>query len=118
VSWLHTLIFEEQGCGMGYVAVFFAGALLCNCLPHLAGGLSGAPFPTPFAKPHGVGNSSPLVNFLWGAGNCVLGLYLLTLHPVTVGPNVGFLVLLAGALLLGSRLAVHFGRVRAGAKAQ
>ena len=98
---------------MGYVAVFFAGALLCNCLPHLACGLSGAPFPTPFAKPRGVGNSSPLVNFLWGAGNLFFGLYLLTVHPVTVGANADFLVLLAGVLLLGWRLSVHFGKVRA-----
>jgi len=102
---------------VGYVAVFFAGALLCNCLPHLACGLSGAPFPTPFAKPRGVGNSSPLVNFLWGAGNFFFGLYLLTVHPVTVGANVDFLVLLAGVLLLGWRLSVHFGSVRAAAKA-
>ncbi len=36
---------------MDYIAVFFAGAFLCNSLPHLACGLSGAPFPTPFAKP-------------------------------------------------------------------
>jgi hypothetical protein len=98
---------------MGSVAVFFAGALLCNCLPHVVCGLSGTPFPTPFAKPHGVGNSPPLVNFLWGAGNFFVGLYLLTVHPVTVGPNVDFLVLLAGVLILGSYLALHFGKVRA-----
>ena len=98
---------------MGYVAVFFAGALLCNSLPHLACGLSGTPFPTPFAQPHGVGNSSPVVNFLWGAGNFFGGLYLLAVHPVTVGPNVDFLVLLAGVLLLGWYTSVHFGRVRA-----
>jgi hypothetical protein len=98
---------------VGYVAVFFSGAFLCNSLPHLACGLSGAPFPTPFAKPHGVGNSSPLVNFFWGAGNFFVGLYLLTVHPVTVGANADFLVLLAGVLLLGAFNSVHFGRVRA-----
>jgi hypothetical protein len=102
---------------VGYVAVFFSGAFLCNSLPHLACGLSGAPFPTPFAKPHGVGNSSPVVNFFWGAVNFFVGLYLLTTHPVTVGANAEFLVLLAGVLLLGWRLSVHFGKVRAGAKA-
>ena len=98
---------------MRYVAVFFAGAFLCNSLPHLACGLSGAPFPTPFAKPHGVGNSSPAVNFFWGAFNFFAGLYLLTAHPVTVGANADFLVLLAGVLLLGWYTSVHFGRVRA-----
>lgn len=98
---------------MGYVAVLFAGAFLCNSLPHLACGLSGFPCPTPFAKPRGVGNSSPLVNFLWGAGNFFVGLFLLTVHPVSVGANVDFLVLLAGVLLLGWYTSVHFGRVRA-----
>ena len=78
---------------MDYIAIFFAGAFLCNSLPHLARGLSGAPFPTPFAKPHGVGNSSPLVNFLWGAANFFVGLYLLQRHPVSVGLGVDFLVL-------------------------
>lgn len=97
---------------MDYIAIFFAGAFLCNSLPHLARGLSGAPFPTPFAKPHGVGNSSPLVNFLWGAANFFVGLYLLQRHPVSVGLGADFLVLLAGVLVLGTFSAVHFARVR------
>jgi hypothetical protein len=97
---------------MDYIAVFFAGAFLCNSLPHLACGLSGAPFPTPFAKPPGKGNSSPLVNFLWGATNFFVGLYLLQRHPVSVGLSVDFLVLLAGVLALGTHLSMHFARVR------
>ena len=97
---------------MDYIAVFFAGALLCNSLPHVASGVSGAPFPTPFAKPHGVGNSSPLVNFLWGAGNFFVGLHLLQRHPVSVGLNVDFVVLLAGVLALGTFSSMHFARVR------
>jgi hypothetical protein len=97
---------------MDYIAVFFAGAFLCNSLPHLACGLSGAPFPTPFAKPPGQGNSSPLVNFLWGAANFFVGLYLLERHPVSVGLSVDFLVLLAGVLALGMHLSMHFARVR------
>lgn len=48
------------------LADFGAGLFLCNCLPHLAAGLQGQPFPSPFSKPRGVGNSSPLVNVLWG----------------------------------------------------
>jgi hypothetical protein len=97
---------------MDYIAIFFAGAFLCNSLPHLACGLSGAPFPTPFAKPPGKGNSSPLVNFLWGAANFFVGLYLLQRHPVSVGLSVDFLVLLAGVLALGTHLSMHFARVR------
>lgn len=52
---------------MKFVAFFLAGALLCNGIPHLSSGLTGSPFPTPFAKPRGVGASPPLVNFFWGA---------------------------------------------------
>jgi hypothetical protein len=96
---------------MGYIAIFFAGGLLCNSLPHLASGLCGTPFPTPFAKPHGVGNSSPLVNFLWGAANFFVGLYLLQRHPVSVGLSVDFVVLLVGVVAVGTFSSVHFARV-------
>jgi hypothetical protein len=67
---------------MEYVCHFFAGAFLCNCIPHLVAGLQGAPFPTPFAKPRGVGNSSPPVNFLWGSFNLPAGVALLSAPPV------------------------------------
>ncbi len=64
------------------------GALLCNSLPHLAAGLRGEPFPTPFARPRGIGPSSPLVNFYWGALNLLLGVGLLAWSPLQVGLNV------------------------------
>ena len=96
---------------MNDVALFFAGALLCNSLPHLVSGLQGRAFPTPFAKPRGVGHSSPLINFLWGLANLVVGLILLARNPVTLGVNSGSLAMLAGALLLGIYLALHFGKV-------
>ncbi|MEJ0066167.1 MAG: hypothetical protein WDM85_12710 [Caulobacteraceae bacterium] len=54
-----------------------AGAFLCNSIPHLAAGLRGEVFPTPFAKPRGKGPSSALVNFYWGAANLALGLFIL-----------------------------------------
>jgi hypothetical protein len=97
---------------MNYAAVFFAGALLCNCIPHLSAGLQGRPFPTPFARPRGVGNSSPLVNFLWGASNVVAGLALFSHHPFVLGTNLECLALAAGALGLGTYLSRHFGKVR------
>jgi hypothetical protein len=98
---------------MEYVVLFFAGASLCNCVPHLASGLRGEPFPTPFARPRGIGHSSPLVNFYWGTFNLVIGAVLLTWHPVAVAFAPDFIALLAGALALGSYLARRFGRVRA-----
>jgi hypothetical protein len=99
---------------VSFIALFFAGAFLCNCLPHLVAGLQGMPFPTPFATPRGIGNSSPLVNFLWGAFNFGVGAYLLSLYPVTIGPNIECAIVAAGALALGLYLSVHFGRVRRG----
>jgi hypothetical protein len=97
---------------MSYITLFFAGAFLCNSLPHLACGLSGTPFPTPFAKPRGIGNSSPLVNFFWGSLNFFVGLFLPQRHPVSVELSADFVALLAGVLLLGSHASVHFGKVR------
>ena len=96
---------------MIWVAWFFAGAFLCNSLPHLAAGLQGRPFPSPFAKPRGVGNSSPLVNVLWGMFNVVVGLVLLSLQPVSIGLNAPFALVIVGALAIGVYLALHFGKV-------
>lgn len=98
---------------MDIVALFFAGAFLCNCIPHLAAGLRGEPFPSPFAKPSGVGDSSPLVNVLWGALNLAVGLALLAGRPLAIGFNLDCLAFAAGALLLGVFTARHFGAVRA-----
>jgi len=102
---------------MHYLANFFAGAFLCNCIPHLVCGLQGAPFPSPFAKPHGVGDSLPLVNFLWGFFNLVLGAWLFSIDPVALGINAGFVVLLLGAFLLGLFITIHFGKVQQGKRA-
>ena len=99
---------------MNYVALLLAGALLCNCVPHLAAGLQGLPFPTPFARPRGIGNSSPLLNFLWGAFNVFAGLAILSYHPVALAPNYDCLAIAAGALLLGTYLSRHFDEVRKG----
>ncbi len=99
---------------MDYIAIFFAGALLCNSIPHLVAGLQGAPFQTPFAKPRGVGLSPPVVNFLWGMSNLVVGALLLSANPVEIGLTLSFATLVAGALAIGTYLALHFGRVRSG----
>jgi hypothetical protein len=97
---------------MDYVDSFVAGAFLCNSIPHFASGLRGEIFPTPLAKPRRKGPSFPLVNFLWGAFNVLVGLVLLSRHPVAVDLNPGFVVLTAGALAIGIYLSLHFGKVR------
>lgn len=99
---------------MNYVALFFAGAFLCNCIPHLTAGLQGVPFPTPFGRPLGIGNSSPFVNFLWGAFNVSAGLTILSYHRFAVGPNFDCLAFIVGALLVGTFLSRYFGMVRKG----
>ncbi len=95
-----------------YALLVLAGALLCNCIPHLASGLRGEAFPTPFADPPGKGLSSPLLNFLWGAANLSLGLYLLPWLDA-VDPRFGRLAVAAGFVAIGVYLSRHFGRVRA-----
>lgn len=97
---------------MNYVAFFFAGAFLCNCVPHLVCGLQGTPFPSPFAKPPGIGNSSPLVNFFWGTLNFLVGIVLLSRYPIIVGFNPNFIALILGAMAIGALLSRHFGKVR------
>lgn len=96
---------------MEFVSHFFAGAFLCNCIPHLVAGLQGTPFPSPFAKPRGVGNSSPLVNFLWGSSNLAVGAVLLAISPFSIVPGAPLLIFSFGFLSLGAYLAVHFGKV-------
>jgi hypothetical protein len=96
---------------MNYGTIFFAGAFLCNCIPHLASGLRGVPFPTPFAEPRGVGDSSPIANFLWGMFNFLIGVYLLSRHPLTVELNPSFITLVIRALAMGTYLSLHFGKV-------
>jgi hypothetical protein len=96
---------------MHYVAAFFAGAFLCNCVPHLVAGLQGMPFPTPFAQPHGVGDSPALVNFLWGFFNLLVALYLFSLHPFALAFTPELAAPLVGALAIGVPMSVHFGKV-------
>jgi hypothetical protein len=98
-----------------YVLEFFSGAFLANAVPHFVQGISGNPFPTPFSKPPGVGDSSPLVNVVWGFGNLVVGALLLHRYwPVGDSAWAGWVAVGAGALLLAVQGATHFGKVRAG----
>jgi hypothetical protein len=97
---------------MEFVAHFFVGAFLFNAIPHLAAGLQGAPFQTPFARPRGVGESSALANVIWGSFNLIAGLLLIAHFPIVIGFNLGFGLAIVGALALGSYVALHFERVR------
>jgi hypothetical protein len=98
---------------MHYALLVLAGAMLCNSLPHLAAGLQGMPFPSPFSKPPGEGDSSPPVNVLWGLFNLLVGWWIVSTHPVSFGLNPDFLALFAGVVLLGVWISIHFGKVQA-----
>ncbi len=90
------------------VAWFFAGAFLANAVPHFVMGTVGRRFPTPFASPPGVGESSAIVNVLWGFANLLAGLALLL-----VGEHAGMfsasgVATGAGALVMALFVASHF----------
>ncbi len=70
------------------------------------------PFPTPFARPRGVADSSPLVNFLWGTINACAAVAILSNGAVALGANLSGVAMLAGILVLGIYLSHHFGKVR------
>jgi hypothetical protein len=98
-----------------YVLQFLGGAFLANGVPHFVQGISGNPFQSPFAKPAGVGESSPVVNVVWGFANLVAGALLLcSFRPVGAHACVGWAVVWAGVLAMGVMMALHFGKVRAG----
>jgi hypothetical protein len=56
-----------------FTAAFFSGAFFSNAVPHFVQGISGNKFPTPFAKPRGVGLSSPTLNVCWSLFNLAVG---------------------------------------------
>jgi hypothetical protein len=96
-----------------YLAHFLAGAFLANGVPHFVHGISGNKFQTPFASPRGVGESSAIVNVLWGSLNFIIGGALLSYFfpppPVALG---GCVAIALGALAAALWLAYHFGKVR------
>ena len=91
-----------------YVAAFFAGAFLANVVPHFIHGISGDPFPTPFANPPGKGLSSPLVNVIWACFNLLVGYVLLRVSKTTTKNNLAMLVLFLGILAISIQLSIAF----------
>ncbi len=98
-----------------YVAYFFGGAFLVNAVPHFTSGVMGRRFPSPFASPPGKGESSPMVNVLWGAFNFAVG-YLLVCRvgDFHFRETSSVLAFGAGGLLMGAICAQTFGRVYSG----
>jgi hypothetical protein len=96
-----------------YVGWFFAGAFLANAVPHIVQGISGNRFQTPFASPRGVGESSAIVNVIWGFFNVAIGGTLLYIFLPQLPPPWSLCaVALIGALVMALWLANHFSKVR------
>ena len=96
-----------------HIAWLFAGAFLANAVPHIAQGICGHSFPTPFASPPGRGNSSPEVNVFWGFFNLAVGGALLyAFLPQLPPPGLLCVTALLGGLLMALYLARHFAKVR------
>jgi hypothetical protein len=94
-----------------YIAYFLGGALCVNAIPHFINGVSGRPFPSPFASPPGRGMSSPIINVLWGMFNLFVG-YLLIFRgePPFFPGNRAALLVGVGGLVMAIQLASWFGR--------
>jgi len=58
------------------LAYFLGGFFLANSSPHLISGVTGSAFQTPFASPPGVGESTAMINVLWGFANLVFAYFL------------------------------------------
>jgi hypothetical protein len=96
-----------------YLAQFVAGVFLANGVPHFVQGVCGNKFQTPFARPPGVGESSALLNVVWGWFNFVVGGVLLCIFfPPLPPPAAVPLSIMLGVLIMGLYLSRHFGRVR------
>ncbi|HZZ23894.1 MAG TPA: hypothetical protein VFE60_15550 [Roseiarcus sp.] len=96
-----------------YLLQFVSGLLLANGVPHFVQGISGHPFQSPFASPRGVGESSPVVNVLWGFLNLAAGFALLFAFSPNGSDVIAEWALVAlGVLVMAVALASHFGRVR------
>ena len=96
-----------------YLLQFVSGLLIANGVPHFVQGISGHWFQSPFATPRGIGESSPLVNVLWGFANLAIGFAILWSFAPKGSEVVGEWMLVGfGVLISAVFLAWHFGNVR------
>ena len=95
-----------------YVFCFFAGTFLANVVPHFVHGISGDPFPTPFAHPPGKGLSSPTVNVVWALANLIVGYVLFRVGKVSTGGSLALAIFFAGIAALSMWLSVLFAKIK------
>ncbi|WP_395397539.1 hypothetical protein WBP07_23625 [Novosphingobium sp. BL-8A] len=101
--------------GLHLLSYVFGGAFLANCLPHLAAGMMGRAFQSPFAKPPGEGLSSARTNVIWGFANLVAAYFLVCrVGAFDLRNGLHALALGVGIVLLALFAAGHFGRFHGG----
>lgn len=91
-----------------YTAAFFAGMFLANAIPHLVNGISGDPFPSPFADPPGKGLSAPWVNVLWSFFNIMVGYFLFQYAKIKNKDKLSLFIFIVGALVISIMLSIVF----------
>jgi hypothetical protein len=94
---------------INYAVCFLAGAFLTNAVPHFVQGISGNRFPTPFARPHGKGLSSPLVNVLWALFNMFVGIALARFGRVSM-TDLSMIFFLAGLIIISIFSSIVFSK--------
>jgi hypothetical protein len=100
-----------------YVLQFVSGLFLANGVPHFVQGISGHPFQSRFASPRGVGESSPVVNVVWGFANLAVGFAILwSFLPKGADVVLEWVAVGLGVLAMAIFCARHFGRVRSGVR--
>ena len=97
---------------VNYALLFLAGALLCNCIPHLVAALQGKTFPTPFSRPRGVGKSNSITNLFWGFCNLAVGSLIVNKRAEHQSMTLGLMTLSVGFLIAGMYISVHFSKMR------
>lgn len=91
-----------------YIATFFAGMFLANAVPHFVNGISGNPFPTPFANPPGQGLSSPLINVLWALFNALIGYFFFRFGKISEKNKMTILIFFVGIVCMSILLSIAF----------
>jgi len=91
-----------------YIAAFLAGLFLTNVIPHFVNGISGNPFPTPFAHPEGKGLSSPTVNVLWGLLNMLTGYLLFRFSRTNAKNKLSMIIFFAGIIIISIMSSIAF----------
>jgi putative solute:sodium symporter small subunit len=96
-----------------FMAYFFAGAFLVNGIPHFIHGISGKKFRTPFSRPMTTGESSPVLNVIWGVVNFLIGYALVYgVGQFELGFNLGAFMLILGAIIMAVVLALILTRMQ------